>query len=159
MRRASSMSPPGCTGGRNAARPSAPSAAAALLSAAALLWGLWYFTWLLRPDRVGNPVDLGVRSTVRDQAEAVTALLADDGVDAVLVVHVGLGGPADDPGERLEALESVGYLRAHDREQKRTHLRRVLGAAGLTSEEVRGLHGVCAQVIRALDSRIEPRRE
>ena len=28
---------------------------AALLSAAALLWGLWYFTWLLRPDRVGNP--------------------------------------------------------------------------------------------------------
>ena len=27
-----------------------------VLSAAALLCGVWYFTWLLRPDRVGNPV-------------------------------------------------------------------------------------------------------
>jgi cellulose synthase (UDP-forming) len=27
----------------------------ALLSAAALLCSLWYFTWLLRPERVGNP--------------------------------------------------------------------------------------------------------
>jgi acyl-CoA synthetase (NDP forming)/RimJ/RimL family protein N-acetyltransferase len=56
-------------------------------------------------DRVGNPVDLGVRATVADEGEAVAALLADEGVDAVLVVHVGLGG--DDPAQRLEALEEA----------------------------------------------------
>ncbi|HEY4095442.1 MAG TPA: GNAT family N-acetyltransferase [Baekduia sp.] len=59
---------------------------------------------LPRADRIGNPIDLGVRATAGDEREAVAALLADDGVDAVLVVHVGLGGA--DPEERLEALEA-----------------------------------------------------
>jgi acyl-CoA synthetase (NDP forming)/GNAT superfamily N-acetyltransferase len=54
-------------------------------------------------DRLRNPVDLGVRAGSGDERLAVAALLADDGVDAVLVVHVGLGG--DDPEERLAALE------------------------------------------------------
>jgi acyl-CoA synthetase (NDP forming)/RimJ/RimL family protein N-acetyltransferase len=60
---------------------------------------------LPRADRVGNPVDLGVRAGVDDERAAVEALLADGAVDAVLVVHVGLGG--DDPGERLAALEAA----------------------------------------------------
>jgi acyl-CoA synthetase (NDP forming)/RimJ/RimL family protein N-acetyltransferase len=56
-------------------------------------------------DRLGNPIDLGVRAGVGDERLAVEALLDDDGVDAVLVVHVGLGG--DDPEERLAALEAA----------------------------------------------------
>jgi len=57
-------------------------------------------------DRVGNPVDLGVRADARDEREAVVTLLADDGIDAVLVVHVGLGGEGD-PVARIEALEAA----------------------------------------------------
>jgi len=49
----------------------------------------------------------------------------------------------------FEALEAIGYFRGVDRAQKRVHLRRVLGAAALTSDELRGLHGLCAQVARA----------
>jgi acetate---CoA ligase (ADP-forming) len=56
-------------------------------------------------DRLRNPIDLGVRATSADERAAVDALLADDGVDAVLVVHVGLGG--DDPEARLGALEAA----------------------------------------------------
>ncbi|WCB92040.1 hypothetical protein DSM104299_00721 [Baekduia alba] len=56
-------------------------------------------------DRLGNPIDLGVRAGTADERLAVEALLDDDGVDAVLVVHVGLGG--DDPEERLAALEDA----------------------------------------------------
>ena len=56
-------------------------------------------------DRLGNPVDLGVRAPVADDVEAVGALLADERVDAVLVLHVELGD--GDPLARLEALESV----------------------------------------------------
>jgi acyl-CoA synthetase (NDP forming) len=56
-------------------------------------------------DRVTNPVDLGVRAGAGEEQAAVTALLADEAVDAVLVVHVGLGG--DDPGTRLTALEDA----------------------------------------------------
>ena len=56
-------------------------------------------------DRLGNPIDLGVRAGSADERRAVRALLDDDGVDAVLVVHVGLGG--DDPEERLAALEAA----------------------------------------------------
>jgi acyl-CoA synthetase (NDP forming)/RimJ/RimL family protein N-acetyltransferase len=56
-------------------------------------------------DRLGNPIDLGVRAGSADEQLAVRALLDDDGVDAVLVVHVGLGG--DDPEERLDALEAA----------------------------------------------------
>jgi acyl-CoA synthetase (NDP forming)/RimJ/RimL family protein N-acetyltransferase len=56
-------------------------------------------------DRLRNPIDLGVRATSEDERAAVEALLDDDGVDAVLVVHVGLGG--DDPETRLAALEGA----------------------------------------------------
>ncbi|HEY7620525.1 MAG TPA: GNAT family N-acetyltransferase [Solirubrobacteraceae bacterium] len=56
-------------------------------------------------DRLGNPIDLGVRATLDDDVEAVAALLADEHVDAVLVLHVELGG--DDPAARLEALDEV----------------------------------------------------
>jgi acyl-CoA synthetase (NDP forming)/GNAT superfamily N-acetyltransferase len=54
-------------------------------------------------DRLGNPIDLGVRATADDDLEAVSALLDDEHVDAVLVLHVELGG--GDPAVRLEALE------------------------------------------------------
>jgi acyl-CoA synthetase (NDP forming)/GNAT superfamily N-acetyltransferase len=54
-------------------------------------------------DRLGNPIDLGIRAPGEDDVEALTALLAEDGVDAVLVLHVGLGG--SDPAARLQALE------------------------------------------------------
>jgi acetate---CoA ligase (ADP-forming) len=56
-------------------------------------------------DRLGNPVDLGVRAPIADELAAVAALLEDDRVDALLVVHVGLGG--EDPAERLAALEAA----------------------------------------------------
>jgi acyl-CoA synthetase (NDP forming) len=56
-------------------------------------------------DRLGNPIDLGVRASVDDDLEAVAALLADERVDAVLVLHVELGG--GDPAARLEALDEV----------------------------------------------------
>jgi acyl-CoA synthetase (NDP forming)/RimJ/RimL family protein N-acetyltransferase len=56
-------------------------------------------------DRLRNPIDLGVRATSEDERVAVEALLDDDAVDAVLVVHVGLGGA--DPDERLAALEDA----------------------------------------------------
>jgi len=60
---------------------------------------------LPRADRLVNPVDLGVRASTTDEAHAVAALLADDGIDAVLVVNAGLTG--GDPGERLAALEAT----------------------------------------------------
>jgi acetate---CoA ligase (ADP-forming) len=58
---------------------------------------------LPRADRLGNPFDLGVRATVDDDLEAIAALLDDGQVDAILVLHVELGG--DDPAARLEAIE------------------------------------------------------
>jgi acetate---CoA ligase (ADP-forming) len=61
-------------------------------------------------DRLRNPIDLGVRAGSADERLAVRALLDDDGVDAVLVVHVGLGG--EDPEERLGALEAAVGERA-----------------------------------------------
>jgi acyl-CoA synthetase (NDP forming)/GNAT superfamily N-acetyltransferase len=60
---------------------------------------------LPRADRLGNPIDLGVRATVADDLEAVAALLDDEHVDAVLVLHVELGG--EDPQARLAALEEA----------------------------------------------------
>jgi acetate---CoA ligase (ADP-forming) len=56
-------------------------------------------------DRLGNPVDLGVRAPPGDDVEAVRALLDDERVDAVLVMHVELGD--GDPLARLEALEPI----------------------------------------------------
>jgi acyl-CoA synthetase (NDP forming)/GNAT superfamily N-acetyltransferase len=56
-------------------------------------------------DRVGNPIDLGVRAPVADDLEALAALLDDEPVDAVLVLHVELG--AGDPAARLDALEEA----------------------------------------------------
>lgn len=48
-----------------------------------------------------------------------------------------------------EALEAIGYLRHQDPVRKRVQLRRLLADAALGSDEVRGLHGLCAQVLRA----------
>jgi acyl-CoA synthetase (NDP forming)/GNAT superfamily N-acetyltransferase len=56
-------------------------------------------------DRLGNPIDLGVRAPVTDDLEAIAALLDDDHVDAVLVLHVELG--SGDPAARLAALEDA----------------------------------------------------
>ena len=56
-------------------------------------------------DRLGNPIDLGVRAAVADDLEAVAALLDDEHVDAVLVLHVELAG--GDPAARLAALEDA----------------------------------------------------
>jgi TrmH family RNA methyltransferase len=49
-----------------------------------------------------------------------------------------------------EALEAAGYFRGQDRLRKRVHLRRLLGRAALATDEVRGLHGMCAQILRAV---------
>jgi acyl-CoA synthetase (NDP forming)/RimJ/RimL family protein N-acetyltransferase len=68
----------------------------------------WLAQALPAADRLGNPIDLGIRASVGDQREAVSALLADEAVDAVLVVHVGLaGGPDDDPVRRMAELEAA----------------------------------------------------
>jgi acyl-CoA synthetase (NDP forming) len=56
-------------------------------------------------DRLGNPIDLGVRAPVADDLEAIAALIDDERVDAVLVLHVELG--AGDPAARLQALEEA----------------------------------------------------
>jgi tRNA (cytidine32/uridine32-2'-O)-methyltransferase len=50
----------------------------------------------------------------------------------------------------MAALDAVHYVGGHDRERQRVHLRRVLAAAALGSDEVRALHGICAQVLRAV---------
>jgi acyl-CoA synthetase (NDP forming)/RimJ/RimL family protein N-acetyltransferase len=56
-------------------------------------------------DRIKNPVDLGVRAPLQDYLEAVDALLADDGVDAVIVLHAGRSGLEREEG--LAALEQA----------------------------------------------------
>jgi acetate---CoA ligase (ADP-forming) len=56
-------------------------------------------------DRLGNPIDLGVGAPPQDDVTAVRALLADERVDAVVVLHVELGGGA--PADRLAALEAA----------------------------------------------------
>src|SRR3954470_13409130 len=56
-------------------------------------------------DRIKNPVDLGVRAPLEDYLTAVTALLDDDGVDAVIVVHAGRSGL--ERAEGLAALETA----------------------------------------------------
>jgi acyl-CoA synthetase (NDP forming) len=77
---------------------------------------------LPRADRLGNPIDLGVRAPVADDLEAIAALLEDERVDAVLVLHVELG--AGDPAERLRALEEA------TREAAKPVLACVVGAGG-----------------------------
>lgn len=68
----------------------------------------WLAQALPAADRLGNPIDLGVRASIGDQREAVSALLADEAVDAVLVVHVGLAGDVDDdPVRRMAELEAA----------------------------------------------------
>jgi acyl-CoA synthetase (NDP forming)/GNAT superfamily N-acetyltransferase len=54
-------------------------------------------------DRIKNPVDLGVRAPLADYVAAVGELMADDGVDAVIVLHAGRSGLERPEG--LEALE------------------------------------------------------
>jgi acyl-CoA synthetase (NDP forming)/GNAT superfamily N-acetyltransferase len=73
-------------------------------------------------DRLGNPVDLGVRAPVADDLEAIAALLDDEHVDAVLVLHVELG--AGDPAARLQALEDA------TRDASKPVLACVVGAGG-----------------------------
>jgi acetate---CoA ligase (ADP-forming) len=60
---------------------------------------------LPRAGRLGNPIDLGVRAAVADDLGAVAALLDDEHVDAVLVLHVELAG--GEPSVRLAALEEA----------------------------------------------------
>jgi len=60
---------------------------------------------LPRADRIKNPVDLGVRAPLEDYLAAVGALLEDDGVDAVIVVHAGRSGLEQADG--LAALEAA----------------------------------------------------
>ena len=50
-------------------------------------------------DRLGNPIDLGVRAPLADDLEAVARAARRRAVDAVLVLHVELGG--GDPAARL----------------------------------------------------------
>ena len=73
-------------------------------------------------DRLGNPIDLGVRAPVADDLEAIAALLDDEHVDAVLVLHVELG--SGDPAERLQALEAA------TRDAAKPVLACVVGAGG-----------------------------
>jgi acyl-CoA synthetase (NDP forming) len=73
-------------------------------------------------DRLGNPIDLGVRAPVADDLEAIAALLRDEHVDAVLVLHVELG--AGDPAQRLQALEAA------TRDAPKPVLACVVGASG-----------------------------
>ena len=51
------------------------------------------------------------------------------------------------------ALEAIDYFRGQDRARKRVQLRRLLAGAALRADEVRGLHGICAQVLRAAGRR------
>jgi acyl-CoA synthetase (NDP forming) len=73
-------------------------------------------------DRLGNPIDLGVRAPVADDIEAIAALLDDEHMDAVLVLHVELG--AGDPAQRLQALEDA------TRDAAKPVLACVVGAGG-----------------------------
>jgi acyl-CoA synthetase (NDP forming) len=57
---------------------------------------------LPRADRVRNPVDLGVGAPASDYLVATAALLADERVDALLVLHAGAGV---DPSHGLAQLE------------------------------------------------------
>jgi acetate---CoA ligase (ADP-forming) len=58
-----------------------------------------------RADRLTNPVDLGTRAPLDDYLAAVGALLEDDGVDAVIVLHAGRSGLERPEG--LRALEAA----------------------------------------------------
>lgn len=50
----------------------------------------------------------------------------------------------------FDVLARIGYLDHRDAEQVRTHLRRILVAAALRSEQVTALRGVCRQALWAL---------
>jgi acyl-CoA synthetase (NDP forming)/RimJ/RimL family protein N-acetyltransferase len=56
-----------------------------------------------RADRATNPVDLGISATPDDLRTAVAAVLADEDVDAAIVLSVDLAGVS--PDEMLAALE------------------------------------------------------
>lgn len=56
-----------------------------------------------RADRWGNPVDLGISATPADMRAAVELVLADEAVDAVIVLSVDLAGVS--PDELLDCLE------------------------------------------------------
>lgn len=56
-----------------------------------------------RADRTRNPVDLGISATPQELRGAVDAVLADEAVDAAIVLSVDLAGV--DPADMLAALE------------------------------------------------------
>jgi TrmH family RNA methyltransferase len=49
------------------------------------------------------------------------------------------------------ALDAIGWFRGDERERQRVQLRRVLAAAALGHDEIRALHGLCAQLLRVVD--------
>ena len=79
-------------------------------------------------DRLGNPIDLGVRAPVADDLEAIAALLEDERVDAVLVLHVELG--AGDPAQRLAGARGGHARRLQAGARVRGGRRRRAAAAG-----------------------------
>ena len=52
-----------------------------------------------------------------------------------------------------EVLEEIGYFRQKGKEQARTELRRMLGAAALDPDQVKALRGICRQALWALKNR------
>lgn len=52
-------------------------------------------------------------------------------------------------------LDAFGYFHDKDRARKYTDLRRVLGSAGLSAEEVQGLRGLCRQALWALEQALK----
>jgi tRNA/rRNA methyltransferase len=48
------------------------------------------------------------------------------------------------------ALDAIGYWGPEERGKRRVYLRRLLAGAGLRSDEVRSLRGLCQQVLRAV---------
>ena len=53
----------------------------------------------------------------------------------------------------FSALDAAGYFRGDDRERTRVFVRRLLADCALRPADVRALHGVCAQLVAALDRR------
>ncbi len=75
-----------------------------------------------RADRTSNPVDMGIAARPEDYGAGVAALLDDEGVDAVLALHVELSGGG--PAEVLAAVEAAA------RGAARPVLASVLGSDG-----------------------------
>jgi acyl-CoA synthetase (NDP forming)/RimJ/RimL family protein N-acetyltransferase len=79
-----------------------------------------------KADRTTNPVDLGISATPGDVRVAVEAVLADETVDAVIVLSVDLAGVP--PAEMLAALEP------HDERRSKPVVASIVGADGRMAE-------------------------